>query len=573
MKRNLLIGRMSFALLAVLLLALVAYAESKPVAISPEAHRPRVPPQPPITGNPTVTPTSTATPTPTATPSARPTQQCQIYELRFEHVESPWRKSGRTFFNQTNAKDLACFTELYKSIEPSHDPEAQTTTWKGATRQLWSKLLAKVNSYPGADSDSVYQSNKKYIDCKGKWGSPRGDGHNAHFMIGGGQRAGNDGRKTPGCSTGSLFVNDKCEMQPISSIKESVGQCYMTLKAEVATPLSLVWSDVYKSEPSTIVDFKLNPYSSATRWMWRASESLPLLVHDPENTGSITSAKQLFGHWAFGGKEANPSPESGTPMLPWRDGYEALATLDKDLDGAVAGEELSTISLWFDANRDGISQPGEVKRAVSLGITKLYYQADTVRDGAQFATKGYERNVDGVSVQRSSIDWLEQDASLQSSIAVGGFAVDQQSAQQGESSESKSTSGEPHGPAGGEFARDLLGKWTWEIDGQQGTVGFLAFEPDEEGIVGVTLSSVGMQGVPEVNAQIIFSHFEAEASKTSSGLTEVSFVVEGASGAQLSNVATVSDDGTVMIGKTVVTDSENAQSGSYEYTWRAKKLS
>jgi hypothetical protein len=462
---------------------------------------------------------------------------------------------------------------LFKRTEASHDPKYSTVTNNDVTRVLWNDLLTKVNSYPGADSDSVYESNKKYIDCTGAWKSPRADGHNAHMMIGGGQRAGSKGTKTPGCSRGSLFVNSKCEMQSISSVKEVVGQCYMTLKAEVATPLSLVWSDAYKSEPSTIVDFKLNPYSSATRWMWRASESLPLLVYDPENDGSVTSAEQLFGHWAFGGKKANPYPETGTPMLPWRDGYEALATLDTNHDGAIAGEELSKISVWFDVNRDGVSQTGEVKRATALGVTKLYYHADTVKDGAQFATKGYERNVDGVSVQRSSIDWLEQDASSQSSIAVGGFAIGQESAESGEPSESKSGSSEPENRADGAPSKGLFGKWTWEIDGQQGTVGLLAFEPDNEGIAGITLSSVGIQGVPGVNAQVIFSHFAAEASTSSSGLTEVSFVVQGASGAQLSNVATVSDDGTVMIGKTVVTDSENARSGSYEYTWKAKKLS
>jgi hypothetical protein len=71
-----------------------------------------------------------------------------------------------------------------------------------------------------------------------------------------------------------------------------------------------------------------------------------ILVWDPEQTGRITSGRQLFGNMTF--------------FMLFSDGYRALDALDDDRDGQLAGEELTGLAVWHDRNTNGISEPGEV---------------------------------------------------------------------------------------------------------------------------------------------------------------------------------------------------------------------
>ncbi len=515
-----------------------------------------------------IDPTPTPTPTPEAPqPTATPTPNsdgCPHYSMEFDHVVSPFRKTGRTWMNQSNAQQLTCFTELYRTIVPHHNPATTSESWAWVTHELWIKLLEKVGSHPGVGNTAVYEANKRFIHCTGGWQSPRSDGHNATSMIGGGQVAGNKGRNQPGCQTGKLYVNKNCELQPIASVNQSLGSCVMTLKSEVATPISLVWSEAYKGESSTIVNFKLDPTSPHSTWMWRASEALPLLVYDPEHTGVISSGEQLFGARAFGGKAADAKDGA---KIAWRDGYEALGSLDRNSDGAISGAELDSISVWFDRNRDAISQKGEVQRVADLSITALYFNADTTQDGVPFATKGYERDINGARVTGSSLDWSERSVTSKAALATGGI----------EDSRTSSVSSQPiaEGAAVQPTALDesIVGKWLWTIDGPEGSTGYLAFSRGETGLAGVTLSTLGIRGLVGVQAEILFSHFVPTVYTDQSRSTKVSFTTKGASGALLRNSAQLSEDGETLIGKTVVESSQLAKSGSYEYTWRARKVS
>jgi hypothetical protein len=57
--------------------------------------------------------------------------------------------------------------------------------------------------------------------------------------------------------------------------------------------------------------------------------------------------------------------------MKFRDGYAALAALDDDGDGRLAGKELKGIAAWRDVNQDGKCDPGEVRSLASLGIVGL----------------------------------------------------------------------------------------------------------------------------------------------------------------------------------------------------------
>jgi hypothetical protein len=57
-------------------------------------------------------------------------------------------------------------------------------------------------------------------------------------------------------------------------------------------------------------------------------------------------------------------------------GYEKLSLYDTNRDNKVAGEELNGLSVWQDANSNGIADAGEVKTVQELGISEISLTAD-----------------------------------------------------------------------------------------------------------------------------------------------------------------------------------------------------
>jgi hypothetical protein len=113
--------------------------------------------------------------------------------------------------------------------------------------------------------------------------------------------------------------------------------------------------------PATHVTFDLDGTGRAQSYPWLQSEAA-FLVWDPEHNGRITSGRQLLGTvtwWMF-----------------WEDGYHALAALDDDQDGWLTGRELAGLSLWFDRNQNGASDPGEVIPVEQAGIVALAVRAE-----------------------------------------------------------------------------------------------------------------------------------------------------------------------------------------------------
>ncbi len=118
--------------------------------------------------------------------------------------------------------------------------------------------------------------------------------------------------------------------------------------------------------PGRVVDFDLDGLGLGERWPWVGPDA-GIFVWDPKGRGEITSGRQLFGSvtwWVF-----------------WKDGYEPLMLLDDDGDGWLAGSELTGISVWRDANGNGVSEPGEVVPVVDAGIIRIAACAGGVSDG------------------------------------------------------------------------------------------------------------------------------------------------------------------------------------------------
>lgn len=60
----------------------------------------------------------------------------------------------------------------------------------------------------------------------------------------------------------------------------------------------------------------------------------------------------------------------------YESGYEKLSLYDKNNDNKVNGEELVGLSVWQDANGNGVADAGEVKTVQELGITEISLNAD-----------------------------------------------------------------------------------------------------------------------------------------------------------------------------------------------------
>ena len=121
------------------------------------------------------------------------------------------------------------------------------------------------------------------------------------------------------------------------------------------------------------VRFDLDGSGRQLEWPW-LTNAAAWLVFDPQNSGKITSAIQMFGSRSF--------------LLFCADGYEALALLDDNRDGVISGPELTALALWRDENSNGISDPGEVRSVASYGITSLSIHGQPHETGVPYCPVG-----------------------------------------------------------------------------------------------------------------------------------------------------------------------------------------
>ncbi len=127
-------------------------------------------------------------------------------------------------------------------------------------------------------------------------------------------------------------------------------------------------------------------------WEWVGPKS-GLLAWDGDGKGNIASGTQLFGNNTWGKK--------------WKDGYEALATLDDNNDGQVTSNEFGNLVVWIDTNSNGVSDKGEVKSLTELGIEKINVKAQRDAKGNAWAKAGFVRKMPGGERKTlTTWDWI-----------------------------------------------------------------------------------------------------------------------------------------------------------------------
>ncbi len=141
-----------------------------------------------------------------------------------------------------------------------------------------------------------------------------------------------------------------------------------SLISPVAVPLDDACDLAAARAPDARVAFDVDGLRRRGRWSWLTPRAawLVLLPRD----GQLRSGRQLLG--------------ACTWWVLWRDGYQPMAALDDDGDGALRGPELAGLGLWRDADLDGRSDPGELQTLAAWGVVALDVRA-LPGDGATIA--------------------------------------------------------------------------------------------------------------------------------------------------------------------------------------------
>ena len=142
------------------------------------------------------------------------------------------------------------------------------------------------------------------------------------------------------------------------------------------------------TRPDAAVPFDLDGSGLPKRWGWITPQAA-WLVFDADGSGQISSGLQLFGNVTF--------------WVFWRDGYDALSSLDADGNGLLEGAELSGLALWRDINSNGISDPDEVQPLTCWGINAISCTSRPHPTGIPWNPRGV-RDTEGR--WRPTFDWV-----------------------------------------------------------------------------------------------------------------------------------------------------------------------
>lgn len=392
--------------------------------------------QPPTkTPTPTETPTSTSTETPTATPTQTSTatstptvtatpESCPIFEVNVKYDGHNGR--AETIFER-NADTPACLENIFNQAEKACGHLKDPCAGAGGSCGLLMSKMFEFGAYDDCLIGAYILGNDLYFDSI----------YEAFFKATGGWTAvARAAMKKAGITQATLPLKPAtvgapyCE--PIESglpicvnreatfyldkncrsfdrVPDGLKTCPAGTFHWRASPISLEWNSGSSVDATlSVVDFELDPNDDKRFYIWKGSAETPLLVYDPKHTGAIRSAEQLFGEWTFGGRPlVKTSSTNAAARSGWSNGYEALASLDRNGDRKITAAELTDLALWFDKNRDGISQPGEVVPARRAGLTEL--RVDGLKKnsatGDLFVQNGFTRMLNGKSVEGRSVDW------------------------------------------------------------------------------------------------------------------------------------------------------------------------
>lgn len=279
-------------------------------------------------------------------------------------------------------------------------------------------------------------------------------------------------------------VDENC--RPIR-VAENAVSCGTVNIGYYVSPLSL---DFGAEDTWTAVTFKLSPNQRNPWVVWKAGPNRPLLVYDPAHKGTVTDGQQLFGNWTFGGRASVRLASLTVPpstVDEWDNGYQALSQLDINKDGFIREQELAPLALWFDRNKNAISEPGEVVPITDTGITALRTTYDTVDplSGTLLSRDGYEqRTKSGARVVGNTLDWYSDSYANHFAALAELDRAPHDSRKDSEPSVEKESfsASKQLDPLG-----SLDGFWEWHHDTDPAISGVFFLEENKGRVVGVSI--------------------------------------------------------------------------------------
>jgi hypothetical protein len=329
---------------------------------------------------------------------------------------------------------------------------------------------------------------------------------------------------------------------------------------DFASPVSLLWTDdVEIDRVVSYSKFPLSPSTAGKTMLWRGSSLTPLLVYDPAGKGIIESSQQLFGNHTFGKK--------------WKDGYEALASLDTEKkDGWLEGKELDSIALWFDHNRDGVSQSSEIKSLKEVGITAIGVRSDRrdAKTKSVFASKGFKRTVDGKEYVGRSVDWFGAPVEGEPKREVSDFEVPIMKGLSDYVVADAKTF---------DITSSMHGVWKWEVTDdkkllpEQRPGGMFAITQEGNKLRGMSLSSaVYLPNAYSIDERVDSKRLIGVVSSAQPGEAKFEFVVGVSAGVEAKSTAKLSADGMKLIGETTERLELDGKLQDVTYHWEASRL-
>lgn len=577
-------------------------------------------PEDPITPTPTVTATATATPRPpptiTRTPVTPPTPHteadatCDYHTIEIENdgdwgsslnvpmqlYQGPGQNAGcqRRIWNQFENVMRACFDpNIGLNVRGVRTPMTGCHTRNGPCYDYRDECI--VAAYFRSMRDTVVRFESAMA---GRHYTPR------WYLYPQSMYEPSDQRDRicllPDCSwttpsSGTIYLDKNCRQV---RNRPRGRACRNRIRYKVS-PVSLIWEKGFNPDSDVITTrFQLVPGHESTWVQWKASSKAPLLVYDPEHTGDITSGAQLFGNWTFGGKREISSlkPIALSDMQrraePWPNGYEALSKLDFNRNGKIDGSELQQLALWFDENRDAVSQKDEVRLLKDVGVTEIYFKG-YMSEGNERTLRlerGYERLVKGRKILAESVDWYteiarhpldvqsvrpqtEAKAAPRLLSAAGKTATDA-------SVETDSTEegGSRRYALNLDPTVNIGGAWFWQIHDQNGADpsvrdgAFTFADPNDGSLHGHTFGFMRFPR-PIDNSNELLDIVALEGTKSRDGGLTIQFklAVEAGDNYQVKSSAKLSPDGQVLEGVTTASFLENGKNITSTYRWTARR--
>jgi len=140
-----------------------------------------------------------------------------------------------------------------------------------------------------------------------------------------------------------------------------------------------------------------------------------LLAHDLNGDGIINNITELLSQDYAGGS--------------YNDGFSALATLDSNTDGVFDSSDtaFAELSIWQDADSDGITDAGELQTLTEAGITSINL-SPTIGNGAieagnEVLASGTATMSDGSTAETLAVDFITNPIGHQFSDDIAGTFV------------------------------------------------------------------------------------------------------------------------------------------------------